>query len=406
MRVFPPFPTLAASCLLAALASAQTEADRGRRTVAILVYPGVELLDFAGPGEVFSAAHGEHGRAFQVVTVAESKEPLVSQGFVRITPQHDFDDCPRPDIIVLPGGNAPTGRPAVIDWVRRVAPQTEITLSVCNGALLLATAGLLDGLSATTHHGSLDLLMLSCPKTKIEPTRRFVDNGRIVTSAGVSAGIDAALHVVTRLHGEAAARSAAFYMEYDWDPERAHVAQERRAKRGASTARVELARIVRDSGVAAAAQRWQEMAEPPGEQDMNTFGYTLLAAIPATGLGFALLELNTVRFPESANAWDSLADGHEAKGQRDDALRCARRCLELIEKQAEWTPGWRERVRASAQAKIDRITKVAGNEPVTEWVCPPCPMDCHDRTYRAPGNCAVCGMRLVPKTSPAPAKDG
>jgi len=372
------------SCLLGGLAPAQGD-PAATRTVAIFVYPGVELLDFSGPGEVFAAAHGPGGRAFRVVTVAEAGGPIVSQGFLHVTPQYTFADCPQPDILVLPGGNTPTDHPEVKAWLRRVVPETEVTLSVCNGAMLLATAGLLAGQRATTHHGTLDLLLLACPDTTVEPTLRFVDNGRIVTSAGVSAGIDGALHVVSRLCGEEAARATASYMEYDWDEERAQAAQARRAKSHGGGKRVELARLVRDEGIAAAAQRWQAMPEPPSEQDVNTLGYTLLRALPEHDLGRAVLEMVTVRFPQSANAWDSLGDAFEAKGKREDALRCARRCLELVDGQADWTPGWRERVRASAEAKVERL-KEGGAAPVTAWVCPPCGSDCHDRTYPAPGN--------------------
>ena len=188
------------------------------RKVAIFVFDGVELLDFAGPGEVFSGA-GE-GRAFDVFTVAASSAPVKSQGFVTVTPQYTLADCPKADILVLPGGSMriPLADPAVTEWIRRASGEAEVTLSVCTGAFLLAGAGQLDGLEATTHHQSLAALGRAAPRAVIRAGRRFVDNGRIVTSAGVSAGIDASLHVVDRLLGHEAAQAAALLMEYPWQP--------------------------------------------------------------------------------------------------------------------------------------------------------------------------------------------
>lgn len=203
----------------AAPASAPARDPAAPRKVAILLYPGVELLDFSGPGEVFSAAG--HDGAFEVFTVAPSAGTILSQRFVTITPRYTIADAPRPDILVIPGGAA--GRvlqdPAAMAWVRSAAGDAEVILSVCNGALVLAKAGLLEGREATTHHGSLEELKRISPTTKVRSDRRFVDTGRIVTSAGVSAGIDGAMHVVERLLGREAARATARYMEYDWKEE-------------------------------------------------------------------------------------------------------------------------------------------------------------------------------------------
>lgn len=196
-------------------APAPAVAERGGpRQVAILVYEGVELLDFAGPGEVF-AASGR--RAFEVYTVGETAAPVLSQRFVTVTPRYSIAEAPRPDVLVVPGGDAGNLMSApMLAWIRATAKDAEVVLSVCNGALVLAEAGLLDGLGATTHHGSLDSLRRMAPTATVHADRRFVDNGRVVTAAGVSAGIDAALHVVRRLAGDDAARRTARYMEYDW----------------------------------------------------------------------------------------------------------------------------------------------------------------------------------------------
>lgn len=188
------------------------------RTVAILLYEGVELLDFAGPGEVFSSARGPDGPAFRVTTVAAQAGPLRSQGFVTLTPEHTFEDCPPPDILVVPGGNVP-GDARHVEWVQACARTGELVLAVCNGAHLVADAGLLQGLEATTHHGSLESLARRHPETRVYTNRRFVDCGAVMTCAGVSAGIDGSLHVVKRLLGEEAARRTARYMEYEWRPE-------------------------------------------------------------------------------------------------------------------------------------------------------------------------------------------
>jgi transcriptional regulator GlxA family with amidase domain len=189
-----------------------------RRNVAVFVHEGVELLDFAGPAEVFAAA--DRRQAFNVYTVAVSEGDIVSQGFLTIKPQYTLANCPRPDIIVLPGGNTriPLGDDRVIAWIQKASPDASVVLSVCTGAFLLAKAGLLDGKEATTHWGSIEALKKAAPKTKVHANRRVVDNGKVVTCAGVSAGIDGALHVVERTLGKRAAQNTARYMEYRWEP--------------------------------------------------------------------------------------------------------------------------------------------------------------------------------------------
>jgi len=222
-----PLPLLMLLSALSARAqttepSAASRPD-GPRNVAILLYEGVELLDFAGPGEIFAAARtAQDAPAFNVYTVAESRSPILSEGFLTIIPQYSLARCPRPDILVLPGGNAnvPLGSSTVMEWVRRTAPQCEIAMSVCNGAHLLAQAGQLNSLRVTTHHGAMARLRTFVPSATVIENVRFVDNGRIVTTAGVSAGIDGALHVVDRLVGRAAATQTARYMEYEWRPDR------------------------------------------------------------------------------------------------------------------------------------------------------------------------------------------
>jgi putative intracellular protease/amidase/YHS domain-containing protein len=185
------------------------------RNVAILVFDGMELLDFAGPGEVFTGAG--MGRAFKVYTVAATRDAITSQGLVTMTPRYTFADCPPADVLVIPGGNtrAVAKDKRVRTWIEQSLPQAEVVLSVCTGAFVLANAGLLDGKEATTHWASVLQLRKQFPRITVREKRRFVDNGKIITAAGVSAGIDASLHVVERLLGQETARETARYMEYN-----------------------------------------------------------------------------------------------------------------------------------------------------------------------------------------------
>lgn len=186
---------------------------KGRRSVAIMIFDGVELLDFAGPAEVFIVA--EHGRAYTVYTVAATKQPIKTMGGIIVTPQHSIEDAPKPDILVAPGGNTSNVTPKMAKWMRKAADEAEIAMSVCMGAFLFAEAGLLDGREATTHRWGWESLERAAPKCKLVKNRRFVDTGKIITTAGVTAGIDGALHIVERLNGKEAARWTAHeWMEH------------------------------------------------------------------------------------------------------------------------------------------------------------------------------------------------
>lgn len=325
------------------------------RNVAVLLYGGVELLDFAGPAEVFSASRSEEGRRFRVYTVAETTEPVVSQGFARVVPEYSIVDCPRPDLIVVPGGAVPLSRPAVVEWVRRSAGEAEVAMSVCNGALLFAKAGLLDGAEATTHQSSLGTLALSAPNARLLPERRIVDNGRVVTTAGVSAGIDGALHVVARLLGDEAARRTALYMEYRWDPAGAEEYHRRVIAAGAPPRVFELVGVALSEGVECALSRWKEMAEPPSEEEVNGVAYFLLGAADRPVEALCVFELNAAAFPESANVWDSLADGCLALGRDAEALEHTRRCLAQLEADTGPDTEHLARLRQSALEKLARL---------------------------------------------------
>lgn len=188
--------------------------------MAILIFDDVELLDFCGPFEVFSVAnHFTDPAAFKVLTVAEKASSITTRGGLNVSPHHRFADCPFPDLLLIPGGRGTRKEmhnTALIDWISQNASKSELVLSVCTGSLLLAKAALLDGLSATTHHSAFDELQQVAPKCIIRAEQRFVDNGRVVCSAGIAAGIDMSLHIVQRLLGKEVAEKTAQYMEYPW----------------------------------------------------------------------------------------------------------------------------------------------------------------------------------------------
>jgi transcriptional regulator GlxA family with amidase domain len=195
------------------------------RRVAIVLYNGAEVLDFAGPTEVFEAA-SDFGSfrgqgAFAPYTVAASTIPITSQRVLKIVPEHTFADAPPPDILVIPGGDTSSLErdPAFVTWFREASKNAQVTLTVCTGAFVPGRLGLLDGLEVTTWYGAIPALRATAPKAVVQDGRRFVDNGSIVTTAGVSAGIDGALHTVARLLGRGVADRTARYMEYHWTPE-------------------------------------------------------------------------------------------------------------------------------------------------------------------------------------------
>lgn len=196
-----------------------------RRKVGILVFGDVEVLDFAGPFEVFSRTRLEPGvesrrsedsAPFEVFTVAAERGPLRATGGLEILPKHDFADAPPIDILVVPGGfgtRALLHEPKTLDWIRATAGRAEQTTSVCTGALLLARAGLLEGRRATTHWAAYDLLAELDPSVDVQRGARVVSDGP-VTSAGVAAGIDMAFRVVEHLFGKDVADETARYIEY------------------------------------------------------------------------------------------------------------------------------------------------------------------------------------------------
>jgi len=186
--------------------------QRPQKKAAILIFDGVQIIDYTGPYEIFGAA------GLQVFTVATSTAPITTSMGMKVIPHYALDDAPAADVLLIPGGGifATQQDPNVIKWIQERSKQTEIVMSVCNGALILAKTGLLDGLMATTTAGLLDGLTAISPKIKVVRDRRYVDNGKIITTAGLSSGIDGAFYVVSRLFGRSRAQLVALGEEYDW----------------------------------------------------------------------------------------------------------------------------------------------------------------------------------------------
>ncbi|MGC9490203.1 MAG: DJ-1/PfpI family protein [Thermovirgaceae bacterium] len=189
-----------------------------KRKVAFLLFDDMELLDFAGPCEVFSVANELGGwNLFEIETASATGGRIRKVHGIVIQPDGALPGFHVTDILVIPGGRGTREvlkDSETIAWVQAMAQKAELVLSVCTGSMVLAKAGLLDDLEATTHHTLFDDFEAMAPKTKLLRGKRYVDNGRIITSAGISAGIDMSLHVIERLFGRGTADATAAYMEY------------------------------------------------------------------------------------------------------------------------------------------------------------------------------------------------
>ncbi|MCW5910352.1 MAG: DJ-1/PfpI family protein [Cyclobacteriaceae bacterium] len=198
------------------------------KKIAIVLFNEVEVLDFAGLFEVFSVTGKRNlGEPYEVFTVAET-EIIVARNNLVIKPAYLFSNAPAADIFLVPGGGGyyadgrPLGsrremdNPVMLEWIKQQHARSKLTLSVCTGALMLAKTGLLNGLMATTHFMAVDALKEISPTTKVLADERYVDNGKIILSAGVSAGIDMAFYVVAKLQGQEVACETARYMQYDY----------------------------------------------------------------------------------------------------------------------------------------------------------------------------------------------
>ena len=213
-----------------------------------MLFDGVQIIDFAAPYEVFGQAR------FRVFTVSADGGPVTTEMGLKVTPDHAIADAPAMDVLVVPGGSVHDAmRDApLLDALRARSGRARHVLSICTGAFLLAEAGLLDDLRATTFHDALHGLAHDYPKIDVVRDQRYVDNGRVITSAGLASGIDASLHVVARLRGAAIAKSVALHLEYDWQPDGGFVRgllADRHKPEGAAPELPEGTRVRKVSGV-------------------------------------------------------------------------------------------------------------------------------------------------------------
>jgi transcriptional regulator GlxA family with amidase domain len=188
------------------------------KNVGILLFDNVEVLDFAGPFEVFSVTGQRDGDGYFKVFTTSENDVVEAVNGLKIMSDYRLDNHPEIDILVVPGGygaRAAIKNDQLLGWVKNISKKSEYTLSVCTGSLILAQAGLLKYLEATTHHTCYDLLE-KLDDTLILKKERFVDNGNIITAAGVSAGIDASMYLIEKIHGEAVSKETAKYIEYPY----------------------------------------------------------------------------------------------------------------------------------------------------------------------------------------------
>ena len=190
-----------------------------KRNVGILLFDDAEVLDFAGPFEVFSVTSELNNfEPFNVFTVAERLEPVRAVNGLSVNPTYDFSNCPNIDILIIAGGSGTRkqmGNSKMLDWIDRAHQKTEFTLSICSGARLLGVLGLLDGKPYCTHHEVYEHMKEIVPNGMPQYEKRFVKTGKVYTSGGISAGIDLSFHLVEQLLGKKTAEQTATYMEYD-----------------------------------------------------------------------------------------------------------------------------------------------------------------------------------------------
>src|SRR5215468_8501003 len=188
--------------------------DKGQIPVAFLLSDAAVVIDFCGPWEVFQDVMipGREDMPFLLYTVAETEKPIRTSGGMQVVPDYTIQNAPPPKVIVIPAQSPPN--PAVLEWIRNCSKTTDVTMSVCTGAFVLAKTGLLNGKSATTYHGAFGRFAMQFPDVQLKRGARFVENGNLATAGGLSSGIDLALRVVERYYGREVAQKTAYNMEY------------------------------------------------------------------------------------------------------------------------------------------------------------------------------------------------
>lgn len=317
--------------------------------VAVVLFPGVELLDAAGPAEVFARARDEQAAPlFDVSWVGSARTPVESIGRLGLVPPIDVAENPAADVLVIPGGavEAAMDDPHLMKWIAARASAARLVLSVCNGASILGKLQLLDGLDVATHHDNVALLKFIAPAAKCHADAKFVDTGRIVTAAGISAGIDGALHVVWRLKGPEAARRVASYIEYDpfvgfradvetllAPDQRGVVILRGRVHPAKPWTIVRLVEMIRSDGIGAAVARYPSLlAETTGDDRlmMEEHGLAMSAAwLLAYGrdpaVAIELMRFTVAAHPDFVKGHVNLARALLASGDRTAAeVHCQR----------------------------------------------------------------------------------
>jgi putative intracellular protease/amidase/YHS domain-containing protein len=212
--------TLLALLIPAAIFIAATPADTGNSLkpqppipVAFVISEGAVVIDFCGPWEVFrDVSIPGQPSPFRLYTVSDKTDPIHAGGGMKVAPDYTFANAPAPKVIVIPAQSEPSK--AMLDWIRESSKATDVTMSVCTGAFVLAKTGLLEGKSATTFHGAFGSFATEFPKIDLKRGARFVENGNLATAGGLSSGIDLALRVVERYYGRDVAEKTAYNMEY------------------------------------------------------------------------------------------------------------------------------------------------------------------------------------------------
>jgi putative intracellular protease/amidase/YHS domain-containing protein len=187
---------------------------QGSIPVAFLISEGAQVIDFTGPWEVFQdvMVPGRTDHPFRLYTVSESTSPIHASGGMKIVPDYTFENAPAPKVIVIPAQSQPSK--ATLEWIRKSTKTTDVTMSVCTGAFVLAKTGLLSGKAATTYHGAFGRFAMAFPDIALKRGARFVENGNLATAGGLSSGIDLALRVVERYYGREVAQRTAYDLEY------------------------------------------------------------------------------------------------------------------------------------------------------------------------------------------------
>jgi transcriptional regulator GlxA family with amidase domain len=187
---------------------------------AIFIFDNVEVLDFTGPFEIFNSANRIlRQEVFKVYTVSENINKLNARNSLQVTPDYSIRDCPEPDILIIPGGEGrkiQMNNKIVLDWINLCYDNLKFLFSICTGAFILGNTGLLNGLKATTHHLSYDEFEITFPEAELIRNVPYIDNGKIITSAGISTGMKASLHLLDKISGGDLGGKTAEYMEYDY----------------------------------------------------------------------------------------------------------------------------------------------------------------------------------------------